>query len=71
MEFSNNKEFVTIFDKKGKVITLATKLASLSAEQTKEFFSMRLNKIPRTLNSLALMSVLNEKIKTLPDIIIK
>lgn len=65
MEFSNNKEVLTIFDKRGKVVTLATKLAALSAEQIKDFFNVRLNKIPRHLNSLAIMKVLNNKIPTL------
>ena len=65
MEFSMDLEYVTIFDKRGKVVTLATRLANLSAQQVKEFFANRENKIPRRLNMLALMSVLNEKIKTL------
>lgn len=65
MEFSNNKEVLTIFDKRGKVVTLATKLAALSGEQIKDFFNVRLNKIPRHLNSLALFKVLNDKIPTL------
>ena len=65
MEFSNNLEYVTIFDKRSKVVTLATRLAGLSAQQIKEFFANRENKIPRRINMLALMSVLNEKIKTL------
>ena len=65
MEFSNNLEYVTVFDKRGKVVTLATRLANLSAQQIKEFFANRENKIPRRINMLALMSVLNEKIKTL------
>ena len=65
MEFSNNKEVLTIFDKRGKVVTLATKLAALSGEQIKDFFNVRLNKIPRHLNSLALYKVLNDKIPTL------
>ena len=65
MEFSNNLEYVTIFDKRSKVVTLATRLANLSAQQIKEFFANRENKIPRRLNMLAMMSVLNEKIKTL------
>ena len=65
MEFSNNKEVLTIFDKRGKVSTLATKLAALSGKQIKEFFDIRINKIPRQLNRLALMKVLNNKIQTL------
>ena len=65
MEFSNNKEILTIFDKRGKVVTLATKLAALSGKQIKEFFDIRINKIPRQLNRLALIKVLNNKIQTL------
>ena len=65
MEFSNNKQYVTVFDKRGKVETLANKFAALSANQIKEFFTVKLNKIPRVLNMLALMKVLNEKIPTL------
>ena len=65
MEFSNNKQYVTVFDKRGKVETLATKFAALSASQIKGFFKERENKIPRILNMLALMQVLNDKIPTL------
>ncbi len=65
MEFSNDLEYITIFDKRSKISTLANKLAGLSAIQVKEFFANRENKLPRRLNMLALMSVLNEKIKTL------
>ena len=65
MEFSSNLEYVTIFDKRSRVATLAGRLANLSATQVKEFFANRDIKLPRRINMLALMSVLNEKIKTL------
>ena len=67
MEFSNNKEVLTIFDKRGKVVTLATKLAALSGKQVKDFFDARINKIPRQINRLALIKVLNNKILVLAE----
>ena len=77
MEFINDKDMVQIFDKRSRVSTVVNKLALLSAEQVRDFFSNREVKLPRKLNSLALKSVLNEKIpllnsKSLPkDMFIK
>ena len=77
MEFINDKDMVQIFDKRSRVSTVVNKLALLSAEQVRDFFSNREVKLPRKLNCLALMSVLNEKIpllnsKSLPkDMFIK
>ena len=77
MEFINDKDMVQIFDKRSRVSTVVNKLALLSAEQVRDFFSNREVKLPRKLNCLALISVLNEKIpllnsKSLPkDMFIK
>ena len=77
MEFINDKDMVQIFDKRSRVSTVVNKLALLSAEQVKDFFCNREVKLPRKLNCLALISVLNEKIpllnsKSLPkDMFIK
>lgn len=65
MEYIENKEVVLIFDKRIGLDALASKLALLSGEQTKTFFLNREIKIPRRINTMALTSALNERIKTL------
>ncbi|MDE6655692.1 MAG: hypothetical protein K2J85_01730, partial [Anaeroplasmataceae bacterium] len=65
MEYIENKEMVIIFDKRMGLETIASKLALLSGEQTKKFFTERTIKIPRRINAMALTSALNERIKTL------
>ena len=65
MEYIENKDVVLLFDKQIGLDALASKLALLNGEQTKSFFMSREIKIPRRINSMALTSALNERIKTL------
>ncbi|MDE5547144.1 MAG: hypothetical protein K2I88_06740 [Anaeroplasmataceae bacterium] len=65
MEYITDKEIVVIFNKRMGLETIASKLALLSGEQTKKFFTERPTKIPRKINAMALTSALNERIKTL------
>lgn len=65
MEYIANKEMVVIFDKRMGLETISSKLALLSAEQIKKFFTERSTKIPRKINSMALTSALNQRIVTL------
>ena len=65
MEYNEKKHTIKIFDKEEKVSTVARKLASLSGKQVYDFFSNRQVGLPRTINCLALISILNERLKTL------
>lgn len=65
MEYIADKEIVVVFNKRMGLETIASKLALLSGEQTKKFFTERPTKIPRKINAMALTSALNERIKTL------
>ena len=65
MEFTADKKSIVVFSKKISFDTLIDKLAELSGEQVKGFFANRAVKIPRKLNALALMKILNNRIKKL------
>lgn len=65
MEYIADKEIVVVFNKRMGVETISSKLALLSGEQMKKFFTERPTKIPRKINAMALTSALNERIKTL------
>ena len=65
MDINLEKGTVTIFGKTGKLDTLIRKFAMLSGEQVYHFLVNRGIQLPRKMNCLALMSVLNRRIKFL------
>ncbi|MDE7264462.1 MAG: hypothetical protein K2N64_07360 [Anaeroplasmataceae bacterium] len=65
MEYIDGKEIVVIFDRRMGLETIVSKLALLTGEQTKKFFTERSTMIPRKINAMALRGALNERIKTL------
>ena len=65
MDYIAEKEVVVIFNKRMGLETIVSKLALLSGDQTKKFFMDRDMKLPRKINAMALISALNERIKTL------
>ena len=65
MEINYAKNQITLYGKVCKLDTLIKKLSSLSGEQVYHFLIDRTVQLPRRLNSLALISVLNNKIKFL------
>ena len=65
MEINYAKNQITLYGKVCKLDTLIKKLSSLSGEQVYHFLIDRSVQLPRRLNSLALISVLNDKIKFL------
>ena len=64
MIFSQDKKSVTIADSVFSTEEAVTRLAALSAKQIKSFFA-QIKPLPRRIHCLALVSVLNERIKTL------
>ena len=64
MIFSQDKKSVTVADSVFSTEEAVTRLAALSAKQTKSFFA-QIKPLPRRIHCLALVSVLNERIKTL------
>ena len=65
MDINLEKGTVTIFGKTGKLDTLIRKFAMLSGEQVYHFLVNRGIQLPRKMNCLALISVLNKRIKFL------
>lgn len=65
MDINFEKGTVTLFGKTGKFDTLIRKFALLSGEQAYHFLINRGIQLPRRMNCLALMSVLNKRIKFL------
>ena len=65
MDINFEKETVTLFGKAGKLDTLIRKFTMLSGEQVYHFLVNRGIQFPRRMNCLALMSVLNRRIKFL------
>ena len=65
MDYIVEKNSIVLFGKNEKLDTLATKLASLNGKQVYSMFINRGIAVPRKINCLALMSVLNERLKTL------
>ncbi len=64
MIFSQDKKSVTVADSVFSTEEAVTRLAALSAKQIKSFFA-QIKPLPRRIHCLALVSVLNERIKTL------
>ena len=62
MEYIADNQIVVVFSKKIGLETIAAKLSELNAEQIYNFFINREIKLPRRLNSFALISVLNSSI---------
>lgn len=65
MDYNVEKNSIVLFGKNEKLDTLATKLASLNGKQVYSMFINRGIAVPRRINCLALMAVLNERLKTL------
>ena len=65
MDINYEKKTVIIFGNSVKMDTLVNKCAQLSGEQVYHFFSNRGILLPRRINCLAMISVLNDKIKML------
>lgn len=65
MDINFEKGTVTLFGKAGKLDTLIRKFTMLSGEQVYHFLVNRGIQFPRRMNCLALMSVLNRRIKFL------
>jgi len=65
MEINYAKNQITLYGKVCKLDTLIKKLASLSGEQIYHFLIDRTTQLPRRMNCLAMISVLNNKIKFL------
>ena len=65
MDINFEKGTVTLFGKTSKFDTLIRKFAMLSGEQAYHFLINRGIQLPRKMNCLALMSVLNKRIKFL------
>ena len=65
MDINFEKGTVTLFGKSSKFDTLIRKFAMLSGEQAYHFLINRGIQLPRRMNCLALMSVLNKRIKFL------
>lgn len=65
MDYNYEKNTMVIFGKEEKLDVLARKLSSLSGEQVYNAFVDRGIAIPRKMNCLALMSVINNRLKTI------
>lgn len=65
MEINYAKNQITLYGKVCKLDTLIKKLSSLSGEQVYHFLIDRTTQLPRRMNCLAMVSVLNNKIKFL------
>lgn len=65
MDYIVEKNSIVLFGKNEKLDVLATKLASLNGKQVYSMFINRGIAVPRKINCLALMSVINERLKTL------
>lgn len=65
MDLNYAKNQITLYGKVLKLDTLIKKLASLSGEQIYHFLVDRTTQLPRRINCMALISVLNNKIKFL------
>lgn len=65
MEINYAKNQITLYGKVCKLDTLIKKLSSLSGEQIYHFLIDRTTQLPRRMNCLAMISVLNNKIKFL------
>lgn len=65
MEYNSEKNTIVIFGKEEKLDMLAKKLSSLSGEQVYNAFVDRGIAIPRKMNCMALMSVINNRLKTI------
>ena len=65
MDINLEKGTITLFGKTGKLDTLIKKFTMLSGEQAYHFLINRGIQLPRKMNCLALMSVLNKRIKFL------
>lgn len=65
MEINYSKNQIILYGKVCKLDTLINKLSSLSGEQVYHFLIDRTTQLPRRMNSMAMISVLNTKIKFL------
>lgn len=65
MDINFEKNTINVYGKNMKIETVLKKLTQLSGEQAYHFLINRGIQLPRKMNSLALMSVLNRKIKFL------
>lgn len=65
MDIDFEKGNVVLYGKNNKIDTLVRKMAQMSGEQVYHFLSNRSISVPRSMNCLALMAVLNKKIKFL------
>jgi len=65
MDINYDKNTISIYGKNMKIETVLKKLTQLSGEQAYHFLTNRGIQLPRKMNSLALISVLNRKIKFL------
>ena len=63
VNYENNS--ITIFGKKAKLDAVISKFASISGDQLSHFLNNRSIKVPRKLHLLALLKVLNKKVKKL------
>lgn len=65
MEFNQETKTLVIFNKKKKLETVVNSLSNLSAKQIEGFFIPRGIQFPKKIHYLALLKVLNERIKKL------
>ena len=65
MELNYSKNQIILYGKVCKLDTLINKLSSLSGEQVYHFLIDRTTQLPRRINCMALISVLNNRIKFL------
>jgi hypothetical protein len=65
MELNYSKNQIILYGKVCKLDTLINKLSSLSGEQVYHFLMVRTTQLPRRFNGMAMISVLNNRIKFL------
>lgn len=65
MDYDFEKNTITVFGKSEKISTLTLRLSSLSGTQVYSFFDNRGIMLPRRINCMAMVSVINERLKTL------
>lgn len=65
MDYNFEKNTITIFGKNEKADVLANRLSALSGEQLYSLFANRGISVPRRMNCMALISVINDRLKTL------
>lgn len=65
MDYDFEKNTITVFGKSEKISALILRLSALSGAQVYSFFMNRGIMLPRKINCMAMISVINERLKTL------